>query len=234
LRLDWVYKINGPFWSVATEWQIYFFFPLIFLPLWRRWGLFAAILVAFAIGLAPRYLVPDPIPDDYNFLDWAVPWYLGLFTLGMAGAAIGFSSQPSLKWWQDKLPWQWICLGFLVILMTQRSHWTDDRVWLVDVLLGAVAASLLIYCTRCLTTDRQPHPFILKLLASPWAVILGSFSYSLYLVHAPLLGIVHLLVNNLPISAVAQILIFPVLAIPIVLILSYCFHLVFERRFISS
>jgi peptidoglycan/LPS O-acetylase OafA/YrhL len=28
--------INGPLWSVATEWQIYFFFPFFLLPIWRR------------------------------------------------------------------------------------------------------------------------------------------------------------------------------------------------------
>ena len=37
-NFDWVYRINGPMWSVATEWQIYFLFPLLLLPLWRRVG----------------------------------------------------------------------------------------------------------------------------------------------------------------------------------------------------
>src|SRR5579875_3373423 len=34
------YKIDPPMWSVALEWQIYFLFPFLFLPLWRRFGLF--------------------------------------------------------------------------------------------------------------------------------------------------------------------------------------------------
>src|SRR6266566_1837356 len=52
----WVYKINGPLWSVATEWQIYFFFPLLLLPVWRRAGIVATLAVAFGVGCAPMWL----------------------------------------------------------------------------------------------------------------------------------------------------------------------------------
>ena len=43
---DWSSKIGYPLWSVATEWQIYFFLPLLILPLWRRLGLIAAVAAA--------------------------------------------------------------------------------------------------------------------------------------------------------------------------------------------
>ena len=32
----WVFAVNATHWSVATEWQIYFLFPLVLLPVWRR------------------------------------------------------------------------------------------------------------------------------------------------------------------------------------------------------
>lgn len=231
-RLDWVYKINGPMWSVATEWQIYFLFPLILLPVWRRFGILAAVCTAFTIGLMPHYLVPDSIDDEYKFLDWAVPWHLGLFSLGMTGALIGFSRKPSLIWLREQLPWNILCLSLIIALATQRFNWQDDRVWLVDALVGAIVACQLIYCTQFLTTaNHKQHPLLLQLLNSHWAVLLGTFSYSLYLVHSPLLGIAQLLANSLPVSPVVQLWTFTLLAVPLVLLLSYLFHLAFERQF---
>jgi peptidoglycan/LPS O-acetylase OafA/YrhL len=29
LRLDWQGQVDGPMWSVATEWQLYFLLPLV-------------------------------------------------------------------------------------------------------------------------------------------------------------------------------------------------------------
>jgi peptidoglycan/LPS O-acetylase OafA/YrhL len=46
-------SIIHPLWTVATEWQLYFFFPLFLLPIWRRFGLTSVVLAAFLIGIAP-------------------------------------------------------------------------------------------------------------------------------------------------------------------------------------
>src|SRR4051812_17292515 len=46
---SWVYRINAPFWSVATEWQIYFLFPLLLLPVLRKFGMGAAVVCGFVI-----------------------------------------------------------------------------------------------------------------------------------------------------------------------------------------
>ena len=49
----WLFKIDPPAWTVATEWQIYFVFPLVLLPLWKRYGNTIAILIAFFVGFLP-------------------------------------------------------------------------------------------------------------------------------------------------------------------------------------
>src|ERR1041384_5313971 len=63
------YQINGPLWSVASEWQIYFFFPLLLLPSWRRFGMVGALLGAAAVGYAPLVFAAGPAHV-------AIPWYL--------------------------------------------------------------------------------------------------------------------------------------------------------------
>ena len=53
LSVGWASKINSPMWSVATEFQIYFLFPSLLIPLWRRFGLTAMVIIGFIIGLTP-------------------------------------------------------------------------------------------------------------------------------------------------------------------------------------
>jgi peptidoglycan/LPS O-acetylase OafA/YrhL len=83
---EWAFQINGPLWSVATEWQIYFFFPWLLLPLWRRFGLVTAFLVAAVVGYVPLAIVTARASA-------AIPWYLALFALGMGAAAVVHSSR---------------------------------------------------------------------------------------------------------------------------------------------
>ena len=58
---DWHSKIDYPMWSVATEWQIYFLFPLVLLPVWKRFGAAAAVGAGFLIGLVPLFLFFDRV-----------------------------------------------------------------------------------------------------------------------------------------------------------------------------
>jgi peptidoglycan/LPS O-acetylase OafA/YrhL len=50
LHMDWALRINSPLWSVALEWQIYFIFGLILIPIWRRYGTVRALASACLLG----------------------------------------------------------------------------------------------------------------------------------------------------------------------------------------
>jgi peptidoglycan/LPS O-acetylase OafA/YrhL len=83
------FSINIPFWSVAVEWEIYFLFPLLLLPLWRRWGWLSVLSVAFFIGLAPTYLFNGVMTHSRLI-------FLVSFTIGMLAADISFSQKRHL------------------------------------------------------------------------------------------------------------------------------------------
>src|SRR3569833_26977 len=85
IRSDWARQIDGPLWSVGTEWDIYIVFAIVILPIWRFLGLHAAVITSFVLGIAPHFLLPATAS-----FDWACPWYMGLFAMGMAGASICF------------------------------------------------------------------------------------------------------------------------------------------------
>ena len=143
LNPDWNMAINIPLWSVATEWDIYFVFPLLLLPLWRKWGMGAAMIAAFGLGWLPHFALPPA-----QNLDWACPWYLGLFSLGMGAATVSARSnsrpatlRPGL--W-NALAALWAMLFLAVALL--RPLWMEQRQWLLDPLIGLFAACLILAC----------------------------------------------------------------------------------------
>jgi len=222
----WSYQINGPLWSVASEWQIYFLFPLLLLPSWRRFGALPTLGIAAVIGYAPLWLVSAPAKV-------AIPWYVLLFTLGMLAAAIGFSDQPSFERLRQGGRWQlwcslfWLgCLGFALGL---------GQVWfahkpVADLLVGLATTLLLIYLTGRAASENRGR--LLALLESRALVGLGHFSYSLYLTHLPVLALVYFALRPLgwsPGQLSLALLLFGALAS---LIVAYAFHVAIERRFI--
>jgi len=82
-------QINYAFWSVAVEWNIYFFFPLI-LWLWAKLG---------SRALATGLILPVTIALAWFWKDghWAYQniQFLGLFALGMYAANLALTKQSS-------------------------------------------------------------------------------------------------------------------------------------------
>lgn len=237
----WNGSIESSMWSVSVEWQIYFLFPLLLLPLWRRFGLVVPIVVGLLIGIVPLMT----LSKEHNFV-WASPWYVGLFAMGMAGALISFSPEPRMQRLYQMPPWGTLaavafCLFFSIAIILDFHPLPYGNAALcfavgLDVLVGLATMCLIVFCTRCahaasLESDRR-LPMVLRLLESSWAMRLGAFSYSLYLVHIPIV----LKLNQWssghfsPVPAFA----FDLAGIPVVLVAAYLFHLAFERRFMSE
>lgn len=235
----WHSRIDYPMWSVATEWQIYFFFPMLLLPVWQRFGAAAAVTAAFIVGLVPLFLFFDRFSG-------VSPHFLGLFALGMAAADINFSNLPSLIKWRRTLPWGGLAAALLVLLVAvslKHSSW-PLAVAFKDIIVGAATMCLLIACTRILTrhqetaTDQSPAtrgqaPLALRLMESRPAVLLGTFSYSLYLVHGPVLAICQSALTAVHTSPTLGLGLMLGVGVPLALGFAYLFHLAFEKPFLS-
>ena len=226
-------SIDGPLWSVATEWQIYFLLPLVLLPVYRRFGAPATIAAGFAVGLAPHFL----LPRSYNF-DWAAPWFVGLFSLGVAGAAIGFSENELCRKLRMSIPWSIVATvgAVLVVAALSMPGYTYTRFSIaIDVLMGLEAIALIVACTgHAVQYPEKRLPWIVRLLDSRWAVALGGFSYSLYLTHRIAMEKLYPLVGALHLGIVGERVALLAIGVPWVLIFAYLFHLVFERPFLST
>ncbi len=228
LGQHWFFAIDYPMWSVATEWQIYFALPLL-VWIWRRFGISTVLLLAYGFAFAVYYFVP--------YFNMACPWFLGLFTLGMTAALVNFSPRPAIVRLRERCPWGALSATLLVSYALFGRHWGNhwwDYKFFMDTLLGLSTACLLVYCTRILSGPSPSVPVVLRLLQSRGAVGLGVFSYSLYLVHAPILGIVHDALGPLHLTNLALLAGVLVLGVGGALLLSYLFHRVFERPFMPG
>ena len=227
----WAHTINGPLWSVATEWQIYFFFPFLLLPIWRRFGQAASVLVAFTVGSSLIWLAPGAASS-------ANSWYLGLFSLGMCAAGIGFASRPWERALRERAPWGALSLGLLGAVacgVTLLIKFWFRVMPLSDSLVGAATACSLIYLTdRALNTAGQRRPLPLRLLESRQLVLVGRFSYSLYLTHLPVVSLCYFGLRPLGLTPGLEMLALVLLALPLSLLIAYPFFWVFERRFVGN
>ena len=101
----------------------------------------------------------------------------------------------------------------------------------VDTWMAAATALLLV----TLYADANAHErYVTRLFSSKLLVKIGIFSYSLYLVHAPMLHLLdRIWVANLNPGPIVRFLLL-VLSIPVIVGAAYLFHLAFERPFLSK
>ncbi len=231
IRAEWAYKFNSPLWSVATEWQIYFLLPFVLLPIWRRCGTIVTVIAGYIIGVAPHFLF-------HGRYDSAAPWLVGLFAMGMAGAAICFSQRPLETALRNKVPWGWLAAGgAIAMLLIAYLFDTTKYFQLMEMFEGLPAVSLLVCFTkfRLFHSDTgRPVPFLLRILESPAAVKLGAMSYSLYLIHVLVSELLANALGRTNISPVGFMLVsFPLDAV-LAVGLAYVFHVLIERRFMPG
>lgn len=227
--------IDPPMWSVATEWQIYFLFPLILLPIWRRFGNIAVIIIGFFIGMLPIWL------SHGRWFWWASPWFVGLFAMGMVGAVIQFNGDARLTTWRKKVPWGWLslCLFFFVCLLSiALPSQVKQLLYVMDALVAFTTFSFIAYCATAVTAETKKLSVALQILESPLAIRLGAFSYSLYLVHFIVMMYVcdpfsSFLSSVTPLTDPLGFLFDATFKLFTIIAFSYLFYIFFEKPFVS-
>ncbi len=216
----YVKSISGPFWSVATEWDIYIVFALVLVPICRRYGIVVAVLMAFVLGFAPLCL----LPPTYN-LSWASPWFIGLFGLGMAGSAYHKCHEKPMRLQKSLVVTATVLLLMeILVLMSRRAV----MMWLPDLLTGAVTIAVIIHCGEMLRKSR--NSILLRLTSSHLSVWLAGFSYSLYLTHATFVLKLHPIIEHFHPSPEMRCWIGLVVETPIAVFCAWCFYLLVERH----
>jgi peptidoglycan/LPS O-acetylase OafA/YrhL len=214
---------NRAFWSIAIEAQLYVVFPLLLLTIRRVNAitmLAAVTLVVVTVGvLAPHLVLADTALTKFT-PDLAV-----LFAVGVMAAGILTASEC-----RRSLPWGWFALvaaaPVIALITWKGSVWTIGNFFWVDLAFGPAIGCLL----AAIVTDR-PKPLV-RLLDTRPLRSLGSFSYSLYLTHAPIVIIVYYgIVAGRVRPGVPTFLVLLAILVPVTLVFARLFAAVFEIPF---
>jgi peptidoglycan/LPS O-acetylase OafA/YrhL len=148
-----------------------------------------------------------------------------LFAIGVMAAGVVGASERRKSW-----PWHWLALGaaapVVALIAWKGSVWTIDNLFWVDLAWGPAIGCLL----AAVVTDR-PRPLV-RLLDTRPLRSLGSFSYSLYLTHAPIVIAVSygIVAGRVP-PGVPSFFVLAAILIPLTVTFARLFAAVFEIPF---
>ncbi len=229
---QWIFKINGPLWSIAVEWQLYFFYPILAVWIYRKGTMLVAIPAVLA-GSLLHFLPGHP-------LDATVPWFLGLFAFGIGGAIVALDPGEKWKSIRDRFPWGLLTAmasaGIFAALLfawwarDRFPSFGDDPRFMTDPMVGIATAFLLIWLANAKT--KSIGGLLRSALSWKPLVGMGLFSYSFYLIHGPLVDLAGRIVQPY-ISSPSRDALFGalLLCLPLIVGLAYLFHRQFELPF---
>jgi peptidoglycan/LPS O-acetylase OafA/YrhL len=223
-----LYSINYPLWSVAVECQIYLLFPT-FVWLMRRYHplICAALLLILALVLTLALGVTPLARPSAFVLTGVTPQFIGLFALGMFAAIVATS--PAQRWlaWRVWRGWSALAaLGVGVWLATVGYQ----AYLLQDALTGVVAVCVLLTCAS--PHARQPLRVALEWRPLVW---IGGFSYSLYLIHAPLIQLLwQYAFHPLRLGDTATYWLLLLVGGPLIVLAAWGFYWIAERPFLNA
>ena len=234
LHLTMLYNLNPHtfgtvsqvFWSLALEWDLYLIFPLLVF-LVARYSLRAILLPTFVIAVVWQTWA-------YTHLGFSWQWTpkIASFYHALPGRAFEFACGMTAAYYVAKpRQGQYKLAAILLAVMLVLGLWYAVGVSrfgpLLDQIWGVVFACLLVLCSQI--KDEALSRSRLGALI----VWIGTISYSLYLVHRPLITLTLPIMLHLPnTQAVGFLMGF--LRMPLLLGVAYLFHLAFERPFMSK
>jgi peptidoglycan/LPS O-acetylase OafA/YrhL len=216
---------NGAFWSIAIEWQIYFVFPLILL-FGRKTSLGTAVMSTVGLVLIAHYIAG--VGSPWSKLDHLTPQFLALFSLGVLAVYVGQGDRGA----KLRRPLMLVALAafvaFVSLALVHGSVWMVARYFWIDLLFGFAVACLLAGMSSGGGHRGR------RLLASRVGRRLGLFSYSIYLMHAPLVGVLaqHVF-GPLHLTRLVTFTLLLAVGLPVIILLCYGFHLAFEAPFLE-
>ena len=218
------YALNGAYWSLGLEWQLYLGLPLVILAA-RRFGLVRALLAVVVINVVYR-------------LSLAAAAAVGWIPVGILQSVV----LPNL------LPGRWAEFAFGMAVaelysrgMLERLPWPAQYLWVLMAAIGVVSVgsplSHLAFgavFALLLISVLAHNGLVGRVFAWRPLVALGIMSYSLYLVHQPLVqALAYVLRHDLGMStrgAFAGL----ILLLPLIVAVAWVLFVLVERRTLTS
>lgn len=211
------YSISHPLWSIAFMFQLYLLFPLLLLAA-VRWGIRRVAIWALVVT-TPIAVVTYQNANAMLLLRQL--HFVGCFAAGMAALAIvRAGGVVTIRGRTRQPPWVAIAAAlFCVWAVAPLNH------------LNHVPFALGVCCVLVALGTGGTVP-LRRVLEWPGLVWVGVISYSLYLVHGPVVHGVWLAVlrpSGRPIGDIASLALLLPLAVGASLFVAWAFHRLVER-----
>jgi peptidoglycan/LPS O-acetylase OafA/YrhL len=168
---------NTPAWTLSCEFFFYLFFPLLFI--WLRdagkWTLAAVMLAAIAL---PTLLAHAGVPATWKPLHHMADFAAGIVTARL----FDMMNVPALRRFGAWFYLPALVLGALLIIYPGVMDIANYRGWGGDVNTGLRPLNVLALIGLGLGSGTGA-----RLLSTAWAEYLGKASYSMYILHVPVL-----------------------------------------------
>lgn len=226
LTTDTISSVSPAFWSLALECQLYVIFPLL---VWAaaRFGLKSILAGTFVVAVIWEFAcwrrLGFSMIDTQQFSVYyhALPGRAFEFAAGMAAAFFVARPRPG----QARVALALVLLPLLpalyYVVKISRFGPLCDQLW------GVIFAALLVLLCRVPDAYFERRPLLKGLT---W---LGAISYSVYLIHQPLIWIISAHRLHFP-STPQGYFEAGLLRLPLLIFLGYLFHLLFERPFMPG
>jgi peptidoglycan/LPS O-acetylase OafA/YrhL len=221
-----IQSVSSAFWSLALEAQLYVIFPLLIVCL-KRFGLKSILLLTLAVSVTwqvvclRRYGLSLHWSPDLAVHYDALPGRCFEFAVGMVAAALVARPRPRQRR---------VALALILTLILPALYFVLKVSWfgpLSNQVWGVIFASALVLLCETSNIRLEKNP------VTRWFVWLGAISYSVYLVHFPLIRIFSADVMHLSPGAGGEVLA-GLIRLPFLIVLGYLFHIAFERPFMPG
>ena len=217
-------QINPVFWTIALEWQIYFWFPLL-VWMWKRFGMCLTLIVSAVVlvGLHRPTIHHSWLGLNMEGLNLYFYFY---FVLGMTAAALVLSEQRSH--FVDARLFHPLAIGLIVGFPMMYAAMLKGN-------LGGRPVEVIELYTALMMVAILVSGALGGLKALSWQplVTIGLYSYSVYLLHLPLLALLTdyiILPLRGHISRNMEFVLLLCLGFPFILVCSKQFSSVFEDK----
>jgi peptidoglycan/LPS O-acetylase OafA/YrhL len=234
--LAWMAAINASFWSLALEWQLYLVFPLL-VTSFRRWGVGRTLAGVLALTLAYRtwvYFTQDVSRLEVGYIyAYALPGRLFEFVLGMAAAVALAAPVPTGRRSLLAVPAGRAIRGYFLagaglgLLGLAIAHGWSPFAPVTDVVWGLAFFCLVMYAGGRSAAgggwlDARP------------LVAVGLISYSVYLIHEPLIRRGYAALQPLSLAPTVVLLGFELAGVPFLIGLGWLFFRAVEGRIVRA